>query len=77
MADPPTLYDHDFFAWTQDQAAALRRAQRDRIEAPLDWEHIADELEQLGGSIKGSIQRELATVIEHLLKLEHSPYAGS
>ena len=37
MADPPTLYDRDFFAWTPDQAAALRRAQRDRIDAPLDW----------------------------------------
>lgn len=77
MADPPTLYDHDFFAWTQDQAAALRRAQGDRIDAPLDWEHIADELEQLGGSIKESIQCELATVIEHLLKFEHSPDTSS
>jgi hypothetical protein len=27
----------------------------------------------LGGSIKNSIQYELAAVIEHLLKLEHSP----
>jgi hypothetical protein len=77
MADPPTLYDRDFFAWTQDQAAALRRAQQDRIDAPLDWKHLADELEQLGGSIKESIQCELATVIEHLLKLEHSPNVGS
>ena len=77
MAVPPTLYDHDFFAWTQDQAAALRRAQRDRIDAPLDWEHIADELEQLGGSIKDSVECDLAAVIEHLLKLEHSPDAGS
>ena len=75
MADPPTLYDHDFFAWTQDQAAALRRAQRDRIDAPLDWEHLADELEQLGGLIKDSIRCDLAAVIEHLLKLEHSPDA--
>ena len=77
MADPPTLYDHDFFAWTQDQAAALRRAQRDRIDAPLDWEHLADELEQLGGLIKDSIRCDLAAVIEHLLKLEHSPDTGS
>ncbi|MGF7207736.1 hypothetical protein GGE65_002309 [Skermanella aerolata] len=77
MADPLTLYDHDFFAWTQDQAAALRRAQRDRIDAPLDWEHLADELEQLGGLIKDSIRCDLAAVIEHLLKLEHSPDTGS
>jgi len=75
MADPPTLYDCDFFAWTQDQGVALRRAQRERVDAPLDWEHLAEELEQLGGFIKDSIQCELATVIEHLLKLEHSPDA--
>ena len=55
----------------------MRRAQRDRIDAPLDWGHLADELEQLGGSIKDSIQCELAAVIEHLLKLEHSSDAGS
>jgi hypothetical protein len=73
MADPSTLYERDFFAWTQDQAAALRRAQQERINAPIDWAHLADELEELGGSIKDAIQSHLATVIEHLLKLEHSP----
>ena len=73
--DPSTLYERDFFAWTQDQAAALRRAQQDRINAPIDWAHLADELEELGGSIKDAIQSHLATVIEHLLKLEHSPDA--
>ena len=69
----PTLYDRDFFAWTQDQAAALRRAQRDRIDAPVDWEHLADELEQLGGSIKDSIQCELATVIDTCSSLSIHP----
>mgnify|MGYP002714199852 CR=1 FL=1 len=75
MADPSTLYERDFFAWTQDQAAALRRAQQERINAPIDWGHLADELEESGGSIKDAIQSHLATVIEHLLKLEHSPDA--
>ena len=59
MADPSTLYERDFFAWTQDQAAALRRAQQDRINAPIDWAHLADELEELGGSIKDAIQSHL------------------
>ena len=63
MADPSTLYERDFFAWTQDQAAALRRAQQERINAPIDWAHLADELEELGGSIKDAIQSHLATVI--------------
>jgi hypothetical protein len=33
------LYERDFFAWTQDQAAAVRRARQERINAPIDWAH--------------------------------------
>jgi hypothetical protein len=75
VANPSTLYECDFFAWTQDQAAALRRAHADRVNAPVDWVHIANELEYMGDQIKDAIQNHLATVIEHLLKLEHSPDA--
>ncbi len=36
-------YRADFYGWTNDQAAALKR--RDR--KALDWENLAEELESL------------------------------
>ena len=65
-------YDDDFYAWTQEQARLLREAARERLNTPIDYEHIAEELDIMGGQIKDAIQSHLATVIEHLLKLEHS-----
>lgn len=66
-------YDADFYAWTQEQARLLREAASERTNSPIDWQHIAEELDIIGGQVKDAIQSHLATVIEHLLKLEHSP----
>ncbi len=33
------LYDEDFYAWSQDQAAALRQLADERRNGPLDLEH--------------------------------------
>lgn len=71
--DGRIAYDGDFYAWTQEQARLLREAARLRINAPIDWEHIAEELECMGDQMKDAVAAHLATVIEHLLKLEHSP----
>ena len=48
MAKVSELYDHDFFLWTKEQAAALRRAKESNL--PLDWENLAEEIESLGKS---------------------------
>lgn len=66
-------YDADFYAWTREQARLLREAAQERPNTPIDWEHIAEELDIMGGQVKDAIRSHLATVIEHLLKLEHSP----
>jgi hypothetical protein len=66
-------YDDDFYLWTQEQAAALREAGAARINAPLDWENLAEEIESLGRSDFRSLRSHVARIIEHLLKLEHSP----
>jgi hypothetical protein len=70
-----TLYDEDFFAWTQEQAAALRRAAegRSRAGTGIDWEHLAEEVEELGGRDRRALESDLARVIEHLLKRQYSP----
>src|SRR3954470_5735337 len=68
-----SLYDRDFFLWTQEQAEALRRAAREGSNLPLDWENLAEEIESLGRSFKNSLQSRIAQIIIHLWKLACSP----
>ncbi len=69
------LYKDDFYAWTRDQAQALRRLAAERWNGPLDLEHLAEEVEDLGSEQQWAVESQLERVIEHLLKLEHSPNA--
>ena len=69
---PDQLYKDDFYAWTRDQAAALRRLAEQRWNGPLDLEHLAEEVEDLGSEQQWAVESQLERVIEHLLKLEHS-----
>ena len=70
---PDQLYQDDFYAWTRDQAAALRRLAEQRWNGPLDLLHLAEEVEDLGSEQQWTVESQLERVIEHLLKLEHSP----
>lgn len=65
-----SLYDEDFYAWTQEQAELLRRTRpRDNR---LDVELLAEEIEDLGKSELHTAQSLCEHIIEHLLKLEYS-----
>jgi Domain of unknown function DUF29 len=68
----PDLYELDFYAWASEQATLLRAGRYDE----LDLEHLTEEVEDLGGSLYRSVRSRIRTIIEHLLKLEHSPAAG-
>ena len=64
-------YDEDFYAWTQYQAEVLRS-----MPAPdnrFDREHVAEEIEDLGKSERNAVRSEVRRVLEHFLKLAHSP----
>ncbi|NBC32631.1 MAG: DUF29 family protein [Alphaproteobacteria bacterium] len=63
------LYDSDFLLWTQEQAAALHRAGEARVKLPVDWQHVAEEIEDLGRSEKSAVQSFLRLIILHCLKL--------
>jgi hypothetical protein len=67
------LYEDDFIAWTEQQAKALREAARHPTNLGLDWEHLAEEVEDLGRSYRRALASHVSTAIEHLLKLEFSP----
>jgi hypothetical protein len=71
-----SLYDRDFHAWTTEQAAELRRLARERANLPLDFDHLAEEIESMGRSDARALARDLARVLEHLAKLERSPAAA-
>jgi Domain of unknown function DUF29 len=73
---PEQLYEDDFYAWTREQAKALRRLADERWNGPLDLLHLAEEVEDLGSEQQWAVESQLERVIEHLLKLEHSPSPG-
>ena len=41
-----TLYETDFYAWTQRQAGLIREEEFEQI----DWDHLIEEIESLGSS---------------------------
>ena len=62
-------YESDFYLWTQHQAAALREAARTRLNASIDWENVAEEIESVGRSDRHKIESLTSQIIVHLLKL--------
>src|SRR5262245_5431821 len=68
-ATPSDLYESDVYAWSNEQAALLRAHRF----ADLDLDHVISEIEEVGGSLYREVRARVRTVIEHLLKLEHSP----
>lgn len=63
------LYSEDFAAWSNQQATLLRAARFDE----LDLAHLAEEIEDLGHSERDAVRSQARRILEHLLKLEHSP----
>jgi hypothetical protein len=57
-------YEHDFYAWTQEQAEALRAKEW----KTLDVENLVDEIESLGRSERYAIESHLHNLLTHLLK---------
>ncbi|MGC2413224.1 MAG: DUF29 domain-containing protein [Stellaceae bacterium] len=65
-----SLYDEDFYAWTQEQAELLRRFPA--VSNRLDIELIAEAIEDLDKSELHTVQSLCEHIIEHFLKLEFS-----
>jgi hypothetical protein len=76
MADqhrPDDLYERDFYLWTQAQADALRaEAARAKGSNAVDWERVAEEIEDMGGRDVRECYSRVATILEHLFKLAWS-----
>ena len=64
-----SLYDRDFYAWANEQAALLRAGQL----AEADIENIAEEIETMGRSEKRELVNRLTVLLLHLLKWQFQP----
>ncbi len=64
-----SIYDQDFYVWTEVQAELLRQR---RFEA-LDLDNLIEEVAGLGDTKKSAVLNDARVIIEHLLKLQHSP----
>jgi hypothetical protein len=73
MTDLKTLYESDMAAWSEHQAAALRAAARGGSNQPLDWDNLAEEIEDLAKSLRRRLRSQIARIILHQVKLEYSP----
>jgi hypothetical protein len=63
------LYDRDYVEWTARTAELLRAGRFD--EADID--HIAEEIEDMGGSEKRAVDSFTTQLLVHLLEWQHQP----
>ena len=66
-----TFYEADPYAWALVQADLLRAGRF----GDLDLANLIDEVADLARSQRNAVFNNARIVIEHLLKLEHSPAA--
>jgi len=67
------LYEHDFYAWTQQQADLLKAGRL----SELDAEPLLGEIESMGARERRELIHRLALLLSHLLKWHHQPtYRG-
>jgi Domain of unknown function DUF29 len=65
----PSLYEEDFLAWTEQQAALVRAGRLDE----LDLDNLAEELDTMGRSEWGELENRLEVLLMHMLKWDHQP----
>jgi len=70
---PDDLYDRDILAWSRHQADLLRRVARGERVNEVDWEHVVEEIEDVGLSHLNAVQSYLRLMLVHLLKVHCWP----
>jgi hypothetical protein len=64
--DLPASYEEDFYAWSQHQAAILRRlaaGARAGLPNDLDLENVAEEIEGVGRSELAAVRSQLSVML--------------
>ncbi|MBV9252105.1 MAG: DUF29 domain-containing protein [Acetobacteraceae bacterium] len=74
---PDDLYDSDARAWSLQQAELLRRHARGEPVTGVDWEHVVEEIDDVGLSQLNAVQSYLRLMMVHLRKLHAWPESPS
>jgi len=69
----PSLYEQDFYAWTQEQASLLRHGKWQQLDLP----NLIEEIESLGKQQRQELRNRLGVLIGHLLKWQYQPQQRS
>ncbi len=68
-----TSYDRDLTLWAKDTARLLRERRWDAV----DWDHLIEEVEDLGKSDRSVIGSQMERIMVHLLKWQYQPLRRS
>ncbi|MGD0431255.1 MAG: DUF29 domain-containing protein [Acetobacteraceae bacterium] len=70
---PDDLYDRDILTWSRHQADLLRRLARGERVDGVDWEHVVEEIEDVGLAELNAVLGDLRQMLVHLLKIQGWP----
>jgi hypothetical protein len=68
-----TLYEQDFYAWTQQQVEVIRSG---KLEG-LDIHSLVEELEAMRRQLEQELDNRMGVLLGHLLKWHYQPEARS
>ena len=69
MPSTQTLYEHDFYEWTQRTAEQLEAGRFEEV----DLEHVVEEIRDMGKSERRQLENRLTVLIAHILKWDSQP----
>lgn len=72
-AEAAALYERDFYAWARQQAEVLRSGDRGAQPVGIDFVNLSEEVEDLARRERQQLAERIATIAEHLAKLQFSP----
>lgn len=64
-----TLYENDFYLWTQQTAALIRTGEIPQAEL----EHVAEEIEDMGNRDRNELWSRVKVLLAHMLKWQAQP----
>lgn len=65
-------YRDDFHAWALDQARRIRDVAKLRRNEAIDWDLVAEEIEDMGARDRKACESFVERIIAHLLKLQYA-----
>jgi hypothetical protein len=69
-------YDSDILVWSEQQSDLLRRLARgEQVNAEIDWENVAEEIESVGRDQLHAVESLLLQALVQMLKAQAWPEA--